>query len=116
MANKYGTKWSPERSAASVALTIQSTIFNQARQADERRRLNAALKVLLGAEAVSSGKMCGYLAFAYQVASLKAKLNGVQLISGVQNLLELWVAQGLTESTLGKIRDNLFTIPAPPGP
>lgn len=58
-----------------------------------------------------------YLAFSRQIAALVNKgIEGNLLIEEVATRLASWKARGLSEPILDKIRNDVWSIPAPAGP
>ena len=77
---------------------------------------NQVLAVLAGYD-LSTTDYPKYRAFAGSVWKLQQKFGGgTGLINEVALQVAKWKARGCTEGILTQIRDDVFTIPAPPAP
>jgi len=76
-------------------------------------------KQVLAGEGVSSIAYAGYCAFAGEMAMTRNKLGGGESLAiEAQTLVAKWVARGLDQTVLEKIRTDVFNIgaPTPVGP
>ena len=73
-----------------------------------------ATKQILAGEGISSIQYAGYCAFAGELAMSRDKLGGGEslAIEG-QTLIQKWVARGLSQTVLEKLRTDVFSVSAP---
>ena len=85
---------------------------------NEQTRVEDITHAVLASEgAVHTIQIPAYLAFSKEVMSLKARMTGgAPLNNEVAVILAKWKARNLTESILIKIRNQVFSIPAPAAP
>ncbi|HDQ99001.1 MAG TPA: hypothetical protein ENN51_01750 [candidate division WOR-3 bacterium] len=77
----------------------------------------AATKQVLAGEGVSAILYAGYCAFAGEMDRARRKLGAGQgLALEAATLVAKWVARGLSQSVLEKVRLQVFDVSAPVGP
>ena len=72
-----------------------------------------AVKLVLAEAGTSTILNPAYINFGREVWKLSNKFSGGQLINAVNILLNKWVARGLDQDTLEKIRNTVFALAAP---
>lgn len=78
------------------------------------QQVEERIKMILASAGVHSIQNPYYLSFGRQVKSAMTKgLTGDQLLKTVNIYLNNWVAQGLDQDILEKIRNTIFTLGAP---
>jgi len=83
----------------------------------DRVVIESRLRSILSGEAVSTVDFIGYLSFALKVDKLHRRWGGgSDLINAVALVVYEWKTLGYTEAVLAKIREELFSIPAPSAP
>ncbi|MFO7639376.1 MAG: hypothetical protein R6X14_08830 [bacterium] len=76
-----------------------------------------ATKQVLAGDGVSSVRYAGYCSFAGELDKARRKLGaGDALALEAATLIAKWVARGLDQSVLEKVRYQVFDISAPVGP
>jgi hypothetical protein len=78
-------------------------------------KIELITKLILAEAATSTITSMWYVAFAREVAKARTMFSGGQLLGAVNVLLNKYVAQGLDQDILEKIRNTCFTL-APPTP
>lgn len=86
-----------------------TTIFEAQVQVEE------AVKAILDEEGIWTTQYPFYMNFGRQCYKYKNKFSGPSLINVVNIWMQRWVADGFTQAILERIRDVVFTLPAPSG-
>ena len=73
------------------------------------------VKLILAEAGTSTIMNSFYINFGREVYKLKLRFSGGQLLNAVNVVMNKWVARGLDQDILEKIRNTVFTI-APPAP
>ena len=84
-----------------------STIFPQ------QEALENEVKLILAEAGTQTILNPSYINFGREVLKLANKFQGGQLINAVNIVLNKWVARGLDQDTLEKIRNTVFALAAP---
>lgn len=84
-----------------------STIF------PKQEALENEVKLILAEAGTSTILNPSYINFGREVLKLAEKFTGGQLINAVNIVLNKWVARGLDQDTLEKIRNTVFALAAP---
>ena len=84
-----------------------STIFPQ------QEALENEVKLILAEAGTQTILNPSYINFGREVLKLAGKFQGGQLINAVNIVLNKWVARGLDQDTLEKIRNTVFALAAP---
>ncbi len=81
----------------------------------QQESLENEVKLILAEAGTSTIMNPSYINFGREVYKLKLKFSGGQLLNAVNVVMNKWVARGLNQDILEKIRNTVFTI-APPAP
>jgi len=81
----------------------------------QQESLENEVKLILAEAGTSTIMNPSYINFGREVYKLKLKFSGGQLLNAVNVVMNKWVARGLDQDILEKIRNTVFTI-APPAP
>lgn len=73
-----------------------------------------AVSAILGEAGVNTIMNGAYHGFAKQVASLKERFQGGQLLNACDIVLNSWAGRGLDRDILERIRNSVFALGAPP--
>lgn len=84
-----------------------STIF------PKQEALENEVKLILAEAGTQTILNPSYINFGREVLKLAEKFTGGQLINAVNIVLNKWVARGLDQDTLEKIRNTVFALAAP---
>ena len=79
----------------------------------EQETLENQVKLILAEAGTSTILNPAYLNFGRETYKLAKKFSGGQLINAVNVVLNKWVARGLDQDTLEKIRNTVFALAAP---
>jgi hypothetical protein len=72
-----------------------------------------ATKTILDEEGIDTGEYPAYLNFSRRIYTLKRSFSGESLINAVNVLLQEFVGRGFNQAILERIRDEVWTLPAP---
>ena len=81
----------------------------------QQESLENEVKLILAEAGTQTIMNPSYINFGREVYKLKLKFSGGQLLNAVNVGMNKWVARGLDQDILEKIRNTVFTI-APPAP
>lgn len=112
----YGVN--PERIREDLTAKKPNMVAAMTERITDLYRIEQVVKGVLASEdAVSVIHVPYYHAFAREIyAKRRVHIGGAQLNNDVALLLAKWKGRGLTESVLIRIRDEVFSIPAPGAP
>jgi hypothetical protein len=88
-------------------LDLETTHFNNMVQ------FETATKTVLDEEGIDTMQYVGYLNFSRRCYALTQKFSGPTLINAVNIALTVFVARGFVQAILERIRDEVWTLPAP---
>ena len=110
----YGTQLHPSESISPVMLAQKDTILAMVSEAFTNIcEFEQATKTVLDEEGLSTTQYPSYLNFSRQVYKAQLAFGGNTLINRVNIILQRWVADGYTQAILERIRDEVWTLPAP---
>ena len=79
----------------------------------KQEALENEVKLILAEAGTQTILNPSYINFGREVLKLAQKFSGGQLINAVNIVLNKWVARGLDQDTLEKIRNTVFALAAP---
>jgi hypothetical protein len=108
----------PDRIKEDLVAKKSQMVNSQSERVIRQYQVEELVKGVLASEgAVTSIQMAFYHDFAREVdAKQHTHSGGAQLNSEVALMLAKWKARGLTEAVLIRIRNEVFSIPAPAAP
>jgi hypothetical protein len=112
----YGVN--PDRIKEDLVAKKPTMVTEATATATEQYRIEQLVLGVLASEGSVSAKDYGfYMVFAKQIMSKQAKLpGGAGLNAEVAIILAEWKARGLSEPVLIRVRNEVFSIPAPAAP
>lgn len=99
-----------------VALKPAMLVAQQAAQNALLDIYTRAQGVLASEETVTVLKVAGYMFYCYEIFKLSNHHFGAQLINQVALILAKWHGRGYAEAVLIRLRNEVFSIPAPGAP
>jgi len=116
--NNYISGVSPERTREDLIAKKPDMVAQEHAVFDQQWNIENEVKAVLASEdAVTSIRVPMYMAFANELAREKAHFSGgAQLNNEAAVLLAKWKARGLNQAVLIRIRNEVFSIPAPGAP
>ena len=118
-ANLRIAKWIAKMSGEAVSIVTGKQLASMTEQIQQQfpdlELVENETKLILAEAAVSTLTNPSYLNFARQTRRSMNKFSGGQLLNVVNVLMNRWVAEGLDQDILEKIRNTVFAI-APPAP
>jgi hypothetical protein len=102
----------PEKTVGLLPSMTAEMRYWVAKSVDVERRT----KLILAEAGETSLNNPFYLAFAKELMRLRATLQGSQLLLMADAIRAKWALRGLTNDTLERIRNSVFSLAAPPAP
>ncbi len=114
--DSWNRKYSPDR-IKQVNEAGKPAYFAHAKAAFiAQEQMELGVKQVVDNQSVRPRDVVDYLNFARQVNKAAKKHTGHILSEKVQLYVDRWVGEGLAQSVLETIRDEVFHVPAPVGP
>jgi hypothetical protein len=115
--NRYTAGVIPQRIMEDIQREKDSMVAQETQRFGDLYQIEQLVKGVLATEAASAIQSPFFQSFAREVyAKQRTFPGGAQLNGEVALLLAKWKGRGLTESILIKVRDAVFSIPAPGAP
>lgn len=113
---KWNRKYDPER-IKQINEEGKPTYYQHVQAMNiELEQMELGVKQEVDSQGVPPRDVRDYLNFGRQVWKACRTHTGRTLANKVQIFLDRWTSEGLTQSVLEAIRDNVFHVPAPAGP
>lgn len=110
---KWNLKFDPERIKAITEAGKPTYLEHATAVFNTLAAMEVSVKQVLNGEGVSVSDVADYLNFGREMWSKSRKYSGETLAIEAQTMIQKWVARGLSQTILEKLRTDVFTVPAP---
>jgi hypothetical protein len=118
-ANLRISKWIAKMSGEAVSIVTGKQLASMTEQIQQQFPDNELVenetKLILAEAGTSTIQNPSYLNFARQTRRCMQRFSGGQLLNAVSVIMNRWIAEGMDQDILEKIRNTVFAI-APPAP
>jgi hypothetical protein len=117
-AANYAYGLNPTRIAEDISAKRVEMCHNQQKSATDQYQTEQLVLAVLGSEpGIDTTQYAFYMSFAKSVLSMQGRIpGGAGLNNSVEHKRQYWIAKGLSDRVLARVRDEVFSIPAPEPP
>jgi len=117
-AANYAYGLNAQRIGEDIAAKHDAMCHNQQKSATDQYQIEQLVLAVLATEsAVDTTQYAFYMSFAKSVLSMQGRIpGGAGLNNSVEHKRQYWILKGLDDRILARVRDEVFSIPAPEPP
>jgi len=114
---KWDAKFNTERVKGALDASRARMLVNVQAVFPQLTAMELQVKQVLDGLGISTALYGLYMSFAREIWSKQRRgISGESLAQACATLVAKWVAMGLTQTVLERIRSDVFTVPPPAGP